>query len=181
MLPIHPKSLDNLKKNRKSPTEFEDKGAMWRDNYESLDFIRKMDGLWEQVRPLYDELHRYVMKKLQEKYGSNIDVSDGLLPAHVLGNMWAQEWGNIFEYVKPYPKARKIDIDGALKQQNYTALRMFQVADDFFQSLGLEANTMSYDVTKGALIEKPKDGREVLCHASAWDFCNGHDFRLELI
>ncbi|RZB38755.1 hypothetical protein BDFB_008530 [Asbolus verrucosus] len=160
--------------------KFQDKGELWRYSYESPTFIEDMDELWSQVEPLYVELHKYVGKKLKERFGSKLDDSDGLLPAHVFGNMWAQEWNNIAQLVKPFPNASKVDVDASLKEQNYTVLKMFQTSDHFYQSMGLIPNEICYDTSKGAMIEKPTDGREVLCHASAWDFCDGINYRIKM-
>ncbi|RZC38944.1 hypothetical protein BDFB_007692, partial [Asbolus verrucosus] len=160
--------------------KFQDKGELWRYSYESPTFIEDMDELWSQVEPLYIELHKYVGKKLKERFGSKLDDSDGLLPAHVFGNMYAQEWSNIAQLVKPFPNASKVDIDAALKEQNYTVLKMFQTSDHFYQSMGLIPNELSYDRSKGAMIEKPTDGREIICHPSAWDFCDGKNYRIKM-
>ncbi|KAK5650646.1 hypothetical protein RI129_001675 [Pyrocoelia pectoralis] len=158
---------------------FNDKGHMWRSLYDSPTFIEDMDKLWTDVKPLYDQLHKFVSKKLKEKYKDELDVSDNLIPAHLLGNMWAQTWTNIFPLIKPYPNATSPDITAALLEKGYTPLRMFETSDQFYKSLGLESNHMSYDVSLGAIIEKPND-REILCHASAWDFSNGKDYRIKM-
>lgn len=47
---------------------------------------------------------------------------------------------------------------------------MFELADEFFVSLNLKPVPESF--WEKSLIEKPKDGRDVVCHASAWDFFN---------
>lgn len=91
--------------------------------------------------------------------------------------MWAQSWINLENLVKPYPEASEVDITAALIAKNYTVLKMFDVADEFYTSLGLASNGVSYNTSLGAMIEKPTDGREVLCHASAWDFCDKKTFR----
>lgn len=141
-----------------------------------------MDDLWTQVEPLYAELHKYVANKLIGVYGDNIEYSsDGLLPAHIFGNMWAQDWFNLASILRPFPNASQVDVNGALLEQNYTVLDLFETADEFYQSLGLLDNGVCYDESRGAMINKPTDGREVLCHASAWDFCDGQDFRLVLL
>lgn len=90
--------------------------------------------------------------------------------------MWAQSWVNIGGLVKPFPNASPVNITEALQKQNYTVLKMFETSDEFYKSLGLPNNSMSYDVNRGAVIEKPKD-RKILCHASAWDFSDKEDFR----
>lgn len=90
--------------------------------------------------------------------------------------MWAQSWINLYSLVVPFPDASDMDITKSLIEQNYTVLKMFEVANEFYTSLGLESNEICYDVKKGAMITKPSD-REVLCHASAWDFCDGKNYR----
>lgn len=152
---------------------------MWRFDYEDPDFIKNMDDLWTQVEPLYNELHKYVGNKLKQRFGDKIDLSDGLLPAHVLGNMWAQSWGNIAEFVRPFPNVSKVDVNKAFREQGYTVLDLFKKSDEFYQSLGMESMEICYNETAGAMINKPTDGREVLCHASAWDFCDGKTFRYD--
>ena len=132
------------------------------------------------MEPLYAELHKYVGRKLKERFGSKLDISDGLIPANVLGNMWAQEWNNIAELVRPFPQASKVDVDAALKQQKYSVLDMFKTSDEFYKSMGLIPMEVCYNTSAGAMIEKPTDGREVLCHASAWDFCDGHNYRIKM-
>ncbi|CAH0552700.1 unnamed protein product [Brassicogethes aeneus] len=160
--------------------KFSDNGALWRYAYEDENLIANMDELWAQVEPLYDELHKYVGRKLKCRYGNKLDLNDGLLPAHLFGNMWAQTWNNIAELVLPFPDAPSIDVEDGFKKQNYTVLKMFETSDQFFKSLGLISNAVCYDVSKGAMIEKPTDGREVLCHASAWDFCDGKTYRIKM-
>lgn len=93
------------------------------------------------------------------------------------GNMWAQSWISLSDFVKPYPEASEVDVTSQLVANNYTVLKMFQTANEFYMSMGLEDNSISYNVSAGAMIEKPTDGREVLCHASAWDFCDKENFR----
>jgi len=157
---------------------FSDNGAMWRNDFETDNFVEDMQTLWKEVEPLYLELHTYVKNKLKNVYGDKLDNSD-LIPAHILGNMWAQSWENIFDIVKPFPNATGVDVTTALNDQGYKPLRMFQTSDEFYQSLGLPNNSMSYD-EKLAMIEKPADGRVVVCHASAWDFCDRRDFRIKM-
>ncbi|KAF5307920.1 hypothetical protein FQR65_LT06487 [Abscondita terminalis] len=158
---------------------FSDRGAMWRNKFESHTFENDLERLWIEVKPLYEELHLYVLSKLKMKYGNRIDVRDGLIPAHLLGNMWAQNWMHISHLVLPFLNATDIDVTSSLRKRGYTPLQMFQTADKFYQSLGLDPTNMSYNVTAGAMIEKPSD-RNVMCHASAWDFHNGRDFRIKM-
>lgn len=129
---------------------------------------------------MYDQLHKYVAHKLKQYYKDELDISDGLIPAHIFGNMWAQSWMDIADIVTPFPNMSKIDIDAAFAENNYTILDLFRRADEFYQSLGLHPMSICYNETAGAMIRKPTDGREVLCHASAWDFCDGETFRYDI-
>lgn len=152
-------------------------GAYWRDAYEDSDLVKHVDEIWSEVQPLYNELHKYVGRKLKRHYGDKLDISDGLIPVHILGNMWAQSWMEIVDILTPFSNVSKVDVDAAFKENNYTILDLFRRADEFYQSLGLNPMGICYNETAGAMIRKPTDGREVLCHASAWDFCDGHTFR----
>lgn len=53
--------------------------------YESIDFERDIEDAWESVKPLYEELHTYVRRKLRELYGPEKINSAAPLPSHVLG------------------------------------------------------------------------------------------------
>lgn len=160
--------------------DFSDKGEIWRYSYESDSFINDIDNLWNQIEPLYTELHKFVSKKLKTRFGEKLSADDGLLPAHIFGNMWAQEWNNIAELVRPFPNASKIDVDKVLAEEKYSVLDLFQTSDNFYKSLGLLPSDLCYNTSAGAMIEKPNDGRDVLCHASAWDFCDGQNYRIKM-
>lgn len=156
---------------------FPDASKSWVHLYEDNNFVQTIDRLWDQLKPLYDELHTYTKYKLLEIYGNKIDRTDPTIPAHLLGNMWAQTWGNLYDDVKPFKNASVVDVTAALKAQNYTVRKMFETSDDFFMSLGLPTNVASF--TGNSVVEKPND-RIIQCHASAWDFCDGTDFRIKM-
>lgn len=61
---------------------------MWRDRYEHENLVELVDKLWDEVEPLYNELHRYVRYQLLDNYGNDLDKADPLIPAHLFGNMW---------------------------------------------------------------------------------------------
>lgn len=149
---------------------------MWRDTYEDPNFIDNIESLWNKVKPLYSELQKFMKRKLAKMYSGKVKESEELIPAHLFGNMWAQSWINLYDATKPYEKGALIDTSEAMQKQNYTALKMFKMSDQFFKDLGLEPNDMSYG--PNAIIEKPD--REIACHASAWDFADGEDFRIKM-
>ncbi|NXD66074.1 ACE enzyme, partial [Eolophus roseicapillus] len=156
---------------------YSDNGAFWRSLYETSTFEEDLESLYLQLQPLYLNLHAYVRRALYRKYGEEHINLKGPIPAHLLGNMWAQSWSNIFDLVMPFPDATKVDATPAMKQQGWTPKRMFEESDHFFTSLGLIP--MPQEFWDKSMIEKPADGREVVCHASAWDFYNRKDFRIK--
>ncbi len=158
---------------------FSDVGDMWRAKYD-MDpdtFATMTDTLWAQVKPLYDELHCYVRAKLGEYYGTDLVKPGDPIPAHLLGNMWAQEWGNIFPIVAPATVDPGYDLTALMQKNSYDAERMARVADDFFVSLGFEP--MPETFWQRSLFTKPQD-REVVCHASAWDLDDENDIRIKM-
>ncbi|XP_070846561.1 angiotensin-converting enzyme [Chaetodon trifascialis] len=154
-----------------------DNGAFWRSLYESPTFEEDLEALWKEMEPFYQNLHAYVRRALYKKYGAeHIDLK-GPIPAHLLGNMWAQTWSGIMDLVIPYPDATQVDATPAMVAKGWNASRMFRESDDFFTSLGLLP--MPPEFWSKSMLEKPSDGRQVVCHASAWDFYNRKDFRIK--
>ncbi|XP_062576365.1 uncharacterized protein LOC134238260 [Saccostrea cucullata] len=154
-----------------------DTGEYWRSKYESATFQEDLKHLLEQLKPLYEDLHTYVRKRLRKQYGTENFPVSGHIPAHLLGNMWAQEWQNIYDLVIPFRNKPNIDITPVLNERNFTALQMFKTAENFFTSLGLKP--MPETFWNKSMIIKP-EGREAVCHASAWDFYNQKDFRIKM-
>jgi len=158
---------------------FADMGAMWRSKYDMPPdaFAKEVDRLWEQVRPLYISLHAYVRTKLREKYGAAVVPEKGPIPAHLLGNMWAQSWDNIYDILEPKDAAKNYDLTAILKQKKIDELEMVRYGERFFQSLGFAALPKTF--YQRSLFVKPQD-REVVCHASAWDVDNEEDLRIKM-
>jgi len=157
---------------------FQDSGAMWRSKYDMSpdDFAREVDRLWEQVRPLYVSLHAYVRWKLREKYGDAVPAN-GPIPAHLLGNMWAQTWDNIYPLVAPAEADPGYDLTQILKARNTDYKQMVHYGESFFISLGFAPLPDTFWTR--SLFLKPAD-REVVCHASAWDVDSVNDLRLKM-
>jgi peptidyl-dipeptidase A len=158
---------------------FKDTGAMWRSKYdmEPDAFAAEMERLWQQVKPLYDSLYTYTRRKLAEKYGPTVVAEDKPIPAHLLGNMWAQTWGNIYPLLAPANADRGYDLTATLKSRNTDAKQMVRFGEGFFTSLGFEALPASF--WERSMFTKPAD-REVVCHASAWDIDYEKDVRLKM-
>jgi peptidyl-dipeptidase A len=159
---------------------YADVGAMWRSQYDmpADDFAKLVDKLWLQVKPLYDQLHCYTRTKLNEKYGDSVQAKTGPIRADLLGNMWAQEWGDIYDIVAPAGSGDiGYDTGELLKSKGYDPLKMVQTGEGFYTSLGFAALPKSF--YERSQILKPAD-REVVCHASAWDIDNKDDLRIKM-
>ena len=187
---------------------FANTGEMWRAGYDMspADFEKETDRLWAQVQPLYEQLHCYVRDKLNAKYGDAAVPKNGPIPAHLLGNMWAQQWGNIYDQVEPYKGVRSVDVTPALKKQRdeelrkllagfkgtptpmqradlehqadtASAVRMTKIAEDFYTSVGFPPLPKSF--YEKSMLLRPRD-RDVVCHASAWDMNMAGDVRIKM-
>jgi peptidyl-dipeptidase A len=159
---------------------FKDVGAMWRSGYDmpADDFAKLNDKLWLEVKPLYDELHTYVRTQLNKKYGDGVQKKTGPIRADLLGNMWAQEWGDIYDLVAPAGAGDiGYDIGDLLKAQGYDEMKMVKTGEGFFSSLGFAPLPDTFWTRSQFL--KPKD-REVVCHASAWDVDQKDDLRIKM-
>ena len=157
---------------------FRDTGAMWRSKYDMPpeEFARELDRLWEQVKPLYVSLHAYVRWKLREKYGDIVPAA-GPIPAHLLGNVWAQSWENLYPLLAPAGADPGYDLTKILKERKTGHLAMVKYGENFFLSLGFEPLPKTF--WERSLFLKPRD-REVVCHASAWNIDNVDDLRIKM-
>ncbi|HEV8383909.1 MAG TPA: M2 family metallopeptidase [Candidatus Acidoferrales bacterium] len=160
---------------------FADMGAMWRSKYDMPPdaFAQEVDRLWLQVKPLYDALHAHVRAKLREKYGAEVVPESGPIPAHLLGNMWAQEWSNIYPLVAPSAVAgtKAYDLTEILKARKTDEKEMVRTGERFFTSLGFAPLPKTF--WERSLFTKPRD-RDVVCHASAWSIDFKEDLRLKM-
>jgi peptidyl-dipeptidase A len=158
---------------------YADLGAMWRSNYDmpADDFAQELDRLWGQVKPLYDDLHCYVRSELGNTYGTDKVPQDQPIPAHLLGNMWAQSWGNIYDLVAPEDADPGYNVTKQLAAHNYDEVKMVRGAENFFTSLGFDALPDTFYTR--SLFTKPAD-RDVICHASAWDLDAKDDIRIKM-
>lgn len=159
---------------------FKNVGAMWRSQYDmsAEEFAALTEKLWQQVKPLYDDLHCYTRTKLNEKYGDAVQANTGPIRADLLGNMWAQEWGNIYDVVAPAGAGDiGYDVTELLTAKDYDPIKMVKGGEAFFSSLGFAPLPETF--WQRSQFVKPAD-REVICHASAWDIDNKDDIRIKM-
>jgi peptidyl-dipeptidase A len=158
---------------------FKDTGSMWRSKYDmpADDFAKELDRLWGQVKPLYESLHCYVRHGLGQKYGTDVVPQNGPIPAHLVGNLWAQDWANVYDLVAPKNADPGYDITKLLKKKKVSEIEMVRYGERFFTSLGFEPLPKTF--WERSLITKPRD-RNVVCHASAWDLDEDNDLRIKM-
>jgi peptidyl-dipeptidase A len=159
---------------------YKDAGAMWRSKYDMPPdaFTAEVDRLWTQVKPLYDSLHCYVRWNLTKQYGADVVPPGKPIPAHLLGNIWAQEWGNVYDIVKPADTPKSYDLTEVLKaRKDIDEIGMVKYGEGFFISLGFDPLPKTF--WERSLFVQPKD-RDVVCHASAWDVDDKDDLRVKM-
>lgn len=159
---------------------YADTGALWRSGYdmEPDAFAAETDRLWTQVEPFYENLHCYVRARLNDRYGDAVQPRTGPIRADLLGNMWSQDWSNIYDLVAPRTGARSsYSLDDLLVRRGYTPERMVRAGEGFYSSLGLDPMPATF--WERSMITRPRD-REVVCHPSAWNVDNVNDLRIKM-
>jgi peptidyl-dipeptidase A len=159
---------------------FKDLGVMWRAGYDMPpeEFDKESERLWQQVKPLYSQLHCYARGRLAKQYGEDKVPAGKPIPAQLFGNMWAQQWNKIFDDIlKPYPGAAIESADRGLRKQKWDAVRMTQSAESFYTSIGFPKLPQTF--WERSMLVRPRD-REVVCHASAWDMPGPTDVRIKM-
>jgi peptidyl-dipeptidase A len=101
----------------------------------------------------------------------------GPIPAHLLGNLWQQDWSNVYELVAPPGTPAVFSLTDTLKARKIEPLEMVRIGERFFTSLGFEPLPKTF--WERSLFQKPRD-REVVCHASAWDIDSVDDLRIKM-
>ena len=156
---------------------FSDVGVLWRSGYDmpADAFASEIDRLWTQLKPLYLQLHAYVRARLAVRY-PNLVTANGMIPAHLLGNLWAQQWGNIYDVVAPAAATPNVDVTALLRAHGVDERGMVRYAERFYTSLGFDSLPSTF--WERSQFTKPRD-REVVCHASAWDIDSKNDVRIK--
>jgi len=157
---------------------YKDVGAQWRSGYDmpADEFSQVATHLWQQVKPLYDELHCYTRGRLQKTYGAGRVPSGQPIPAHLLGNMWSQTWAEIYPLVEPYKGVNDLNVTAALKAQKYDEIKITRQSESFYTSLGFPPLPETF--WQRSMLKQPRD-RDVQCHASAWQMDGYEDVRIK--
>ena len=156
-----------------------DLSALWRSQFDMTpeEFEADTDRLWQQLKPFYDELHCYVRNKLKKAYPQAKLGDKSPIPAHLLGNIWAQEWENLYDLVEPYKNEPSLDVTRKMKAKKLDEKGVVKLGERFFVSLGMDELPKTF--WERSLFKKPTD-RDVVCHASAWDVEFADDLRIKM-
>jgi len=157
---------------------FKDVAELWQANYDmpADKFAPEVDRLWNQVKPLYTQLHCYARRKLNAAYGDKVVPKTGPIPAHVFGNMWSQTWEYLYPELEPFKGVAPIDVTPVLTT-HYDAIKMVKMGEAFYTSLGMDPLPQTF--WERSMFTKPK-GKDVVCHASAWDVQFNDDLRIKM-
>ena len=158
---------------------FHDVGEIWKLQYDmpAADYEKEVDRLWQQMQPFYASLHAYVRGQLGKKYGKEVVPPNGPIPAHLLGNIWSQEWNNVSNLMEPPKSAQSYDLTKILEDRKTDAKGLVKYGENFFISLGFSPLPETF--WERSLFTKPAD-RDVICHASAWDIDSKDDLRVKV-
>ncbi|KAM8715398.1 hypothetical protein ACLKA7_002448 [Drosophila subpalustris] len=149
----------------------------WLHFYEDADFERQLDSTFKNLLPFYRQIHGYVRYRLRQHYGPDVVPAEGNIPMHLLGNMWGQSWSEVIDLFTPFPEKPFVNVKSEMERQQYSVKKLFELGDQFFQSLGMRALPTSF--WNLSLLTRPED-REVVCHASAWDLYQDSDVRIKM-
>ncbi|MCV6620504.1 MAG: M2 family metallopeptidase [Cellvibrionaceae bacterium] len=178
MRPLYEEQVSIANKGAKD-LGFENLSVLWRSKYD-MDpdaFAADADAQWQKVKPLYDSLQCHVRAKLNEHYGDDVAPATGKIPAHLLGNMWAQTWGNVYDLVKPEGVEQSYNLTQLIEKSGMSEMDMVKTGEAFFSSLGFKELPETF--WERSQLTKPQD-RDVVCHASAWDIDNIEDLRIKM-
>ncbi|GFT00244.1 angiotensin-converting enzyme [Nephila pilipes] len=145
-------------------------------DYEDKNFQKSLARELNKLMPLYKELHAYVRRKLIQFYKNGTTIMEnGPIPAHLLGNMYAQTWSSLYGLVVPNPKKKGVP---RILKMEMQPIDMISRVEEYFVQIGLKKMTPEF--WRNSLIGKPTDGRRVDCQASASNFFDGKDFRIKM-
>ncbi|NXL50610.1 ACE2 enzyme, partial [Podilymbus podiceps] len=186
MRPLYEEYVE-LKNEVAKLNNYSDYGDYWRANYEAdypeeykysrNQLVEDVEKTFEQIKPLYQQLHAYVRHRLEQVYGTELINSTGCLPAHLLGDMWGRFWTNLYALTVPYPAKPNIDVTSAMIEKKWDVMKIFKSAEAFFTSIGLSKMTEGF--WTNSMLTEPTDNRKVVCHPTAWDL-GKNDYRIKM-
>ncbi len=157
---------------------FQDISTLWKSSYDMPPekFEAEVDRLYGQLKPLYTQLHCYVRRGLNKKYGDKVQPKTGPIFSHLTGNMWAQSWDYLYKDLEPFKGVSQIDVTSSIEKK-LDPKKMVQMGEAFYTSLGM--NPLPATFWERSMFVKPAD-KKVVCHASAWDVQSNNDLRIKM-
>ena len=129
--------------------------------------VDEMTKLMEQfqtdLRPLYEQVHCWAKYKMAERYRQ---PPPRLIPAHWIGNRWAQAWPGL---------TSAVDLDALFKGKSPEWI--VKQAESFYTSLGMPSLPPSFWEKSDLYQLPPGDPRKKNTHASAWHLDIDKDVR----
>ncbi len=127
------------------------------------EMMRLLDDTLAAAKPLFDGLHCFAKGELAARYRRPIPR---LIPAHWLGNRWAQTWPGLIEATNLDPLFRGSTPESIVKS-----------AENFYVSLGFSRLPATFWERSDLYPVPPGVGRKKNTHASAWDIDLAGDVR----
>ncbi|RXN26547.1 angiotensin-converting enzyme 2 [Labeo rohita] len=140
-----------------------------------------LESIMANSRDYYERLHAWEgwrvaagmkMRPLYERY---VDLKNEA--AKLNSDMWGRFWTNLYPLMIPYPEKPDIDVSAEMVAQGWDEMRLFTEAEKFFMSVNMSA--MFDNFWTNSMFVKP-EGRDVVCHPTAWDMGNREDFRIKM-
>ncbi len=122
-----------------------------------------LDSTLETTRPLFDQLHCWAKNTLATRYKK---APPKMIPAHWIGNRWAQDWPGLIEEASLDPLFKGSSPETIVKSAEnfYVSLGFPRLPDSFWKKSDL------YPVPAGSARKKNS-------HASAWHIDHAADVR----
>jgi len=158
---------------------YDNLSTFWRSKYDMQPdaFAADADLQWSKVKPFYDALHCHVRAELNDYYGDDVVSATGPIPAHVLGNQWAQDWSAVYDLVAPESSDLGYNLDQLVEDNVEDAQHIVRIAENFFISLGFEPLPDTF--WERSIFTEPVD-HQAVCHASAWNLDDQDDLRIKM-
>ncbi|XP_036146678.1 angiotensin-converting enzyme isoform X2 [Monomorium pharaonis] len=153
---------------------YTDIGEYWREEYEIPNLEKVFEEMYQQVEPLYRLLHAVVRFRLTKLYPNVVDMFLPI-PAHLLGNLWSQNWEALIDVVFPNYTAIMPNLTDSMIQENYNVIKMIKTVENFYISLGFPP--LSSKFWKNSIF-KQETNNGSSCHATAINMYKKDDFRI---
>eukprot|EP01101_Sappina_pedata_P008216 TRINITY_DN4509_c0_g1_i1.p1 TRINITY_DN4509_c0_g1~~TRINITY_DN4509_c0_g1_i1.p1 ORF type:complete len:768 (+),score=160.32 TRINITY_DN4509_c0_g1_i1:2-2305(+) len=178
MLPLFNK-MKKLANVGAQEAHFNDTGMMWKSQFDlnpdELEFFS--ERMWREIKPFYIQLHCYIRRKLRDRYGiSHVPIHEPI-PIHLLGDLFGENWVNIYEIAKPF----KTKAESGYSDIATDAYDLLGYLERYWMSMGFESlpkSLFDYSVFKSTQ-EVKKEKMSSSCAPHLFEV-GEDDFRMRL-